>query len=139
MCYNVCVVNINKNKNMAKKILLVEDDEMLHNMYTQKFKTQGYEVLSAFNGAEGVKIAGEESPDMILLDIIMPKMDGFVALKKIRKNDKTKKIPVIILTNLGQEDDIKKGKELGADDYFIKANHTPAEVVDKVKTVLNKK
>ncbi|MBU0670931.1 MAG: response regulator transcription factor [Patescibacteria group bacterium] len=123
---------------MAKKILLVEDDEMLHNMYTQKFKTQGYEVFSAFNGAEGVKMAGEKSPDLILLDIIMPKMDGFVALKKIRKNSKTAKIPVIILTNLGQEDDIKKGKELGADDYFIKANHTPAEVVDKVKAVLKK-
>ena len=122
-----------------KKILLVEDDEMLHNMYTQKFKSQGYDVVSAFNGSEGVKLAGEKKPDLILLDIIMPKMDGFVALKKIRKNPDTAKIPVIILTNLGQEDDIKKGKELGADDYFIKANHTPAEVVQKVKTVLEGK
>ncbi len=118
------------------KILLVEDDEMLHGMYTQKFKNQGYDVVSAFNGVDGVELAEKEKPDLILLDVIMPKMDGFVALKKIRKNDVTKDIPVILLTNLGQEEDVKKGKELGATDYFIKANHTPQEVVDKVHSVL---
>lgn len=118
------------------KILLVEDDEMLHGMYTQKFKNQGYTVVSAYNGAEGVELSEKEKPDLILLDVIMPKMDGFVALKKIRKNDVTKGIPVILLTNLGQEEDVKKGKELGANDYFIKANHTPQEVVDKVHSVL---
>ncbi len=118
------------------KILLVEDDEMLHGMYTQKFKNQGYEVVSAYNGAEGVELSEKEKPDLILLDVIMPKMDGFVALKKIRKNDVTAGIPVILLTNLGQEEDVKKGKELGANDYFIKANHTPQEVVDKVHSVL---
>lgn len=122
---------------MSKKtILLVEDDEMLHTMYTQKFTKEGYEVLSAFNGAEGVQVAEEKKPAIILLDIIMPKMDGFVALKKMKKNEATKDIPVILLTNLGQEEDIRKGKELGATDYFIKANHTPQEVVDKVKEVI---
>ncbi len=122
---------------MAKNtILLVEDDEMLHAMYTQKFQKEGYEVLSTYNGAEGIQMADEHQPAVILLDIIMPKMDGFVALKKIKKNEKTKEIPVILLTNLGQEEDIRKGKELGATDYFIKANHTPQEVVDKVKEVL---
>lgn len=119
-----------------KTILLVEDDEMLHTMYTQKFQKEGYEVLSGYNGAEGVQMAEEHKPAVILLDIIMPKMDGFVALKKIKKNEVTKDIPVILLTNLGQEEDIRKGKELGAADYFIKANHTPQEVVDKVKEVL---
>lgn len=118
------------------KILLVEDDEMLHGMYTQKFKNQGYEVISAYNGVEGVELSEKEKPDLILLDVIMPKMDGFVALKKIRKNEVTAGIPVILLTNLGQEEDVKKGKELGANDYFIKANHTPQEVVDKVHSVL---
>lgn len=113
------------------KVLLVEDDEMLHGMYTQKFKNQGYEVISAYDGAEGVKQSSEAKPDIILLDVIMPKMDGFVALKKIRKNNPD--VPVILLTNLGQEEDVRKGKELGANDYFIKANHTPQEVVDKVK------
>lgn len=120
------------------KVLLVEDDEMLHGMYTQKFKNQGYEVVSAYNGADGLKLAETEHPDVILLDVIMPKMDGFVALKKIRKGNTTAKIPVILLTNLGQEEDVRKGRELGADDYFIKANHTPQEVVDKVKALLNK-
>lgn len=120
----------------SKTILLVEDDEMLHTMYTQKFTKEGYEVLSAFNGAEGIQIAEEKKPAIILLDIIMPKMDGFVALKKLKKNDETKDIPVILLTNLGQEEDIRKGKELGATDYFIKANHTPQEVVEKVKEVI---
>lgn len=118
------------------KILLVEDDEMLHGMYTHKFKNQGYDIISAFNGAEGVEKALIEKPDLILLDVIMPKMDGFVALKKIRKNPDTAKTPVILLTNLGQEEDVKKGKELGANDYFIKANHTPQEVVDKVHALL---
>ncbi|MFA5995098.1 MAG: response regulator [Patescibacteria group bacterium] len=121
------------------KILLVEDDEMLHDMYTQKFKNHGYTVVSAYNGADGVKLAEAEQPDLILLDVIMPKMDGFVALKKMRKNPATVNIPVILLTNLGQEEDVKKGKELGADDYFIKANHTPQEVVDKVDNLLKSK
>ncbi len=120
------------------KILLVEDDEMLHTMYTQKFEKEGYSVVSAYNGADGVKMAQSEKPDLILLDIIMPKMDGFVALKKIRKGPETKSIPVIMLTNLGQDEDVRKGKELGANDYFIKANHTPAEVVKKVKDMLKK-
>ncbi len=119
------------------KVLLVEDDEMLHGMYTQKFKNQGYDVVSAYNGADGVKLAESEQPDIILLDVIMPKMDGFVALKKIRKGETTAKIPVVLLTNLGQEEDVRKGRELGANDYFIKANHTPQEVVDKVKALLS--
>lgn len=122
--------------NNHKKVLLVEDDEMLHTMYTQKFAKEGYEVFSAYNGAEGLQMVDEKKPDVILLDIIMPKMDGFVALKKLKKNENTAKIPVILLTNLGQEEDIRKGKELGADDYFIKANHTPQEIVAKVKEVL---
>lgn len=118
-------------------ILLVEDDEMLHGMYTQKFTKEGFTIVSAYNGAEGVKMAEEHTPDIILLDIIMPKMDGFAALKKLKKNPVTTDIPVILLTNLGQEEDIRKGKELGALDYFIKANHTPQEVVDKVKNVFS--
>lgn len=121
---------------MAKTILLIEDDEMLHTMYTQKFTKEGYDVKSAYNGAEGVALSETEKPDIILCDIIMPKMDGFAALKKMKKNPVTANIPVILLTNLGQEEDIRKGKELGAADYFIKANHTPQEVVDKVKSII---
>lgn len=124
---------------MEKKslILLIEDDKMLCDMYSAKFSREGYEVHIAENGSVGVKMAKELKPDLILLDIIMPKMDGFAALKELRKKEETKDIPVILLTNLGQEQDIKKGKELGADDYFIKANHTPTEIVEKVKDMLS--
>lgn len=121
------------------KILLVEDDEMLHSMYTQKFNQDGHQVISAYNGVDGLKKAREEKPDAVLLDIIMPKMDGFICLKKIKADKELSKIPVILLTNLGQDEDIEKGKELGADDYFIKANHTPTEVVAKVKSILKAK
>lgn len=111
---------------------------MLHGMYSQKFKHEGYEVLAAYNGADGIKLAETEKPDIILLDVIMPKMDGFVALRRLRKNLDTANTPVILLTNLGQEEDVHKGRELGATDYFIKANHTPQDVVDKVKSILKK-
>lgn len=109
---------------------------MLHEMYTQKFQKEGYTVLSAYHGLDGVKIAEEHKPALIVLDIIMPKMDGFAALKKLKKNEATAAIPVLLLTNLGQEEDIRKGKELGAVDYFIKANHTPQEIVNKVKELI---
>lgn len=111
---------------------------MLSDMYAAKFTKAGHTVNQADNGAKGLKMAKEEKPDIVLLDIIMPKMDGFATLKGIRKDANIKDVPVILLTNLGQEEDIKKGKELGADDYYIKANHTPTEVVDKVEDLLKK-
>jgi len=120
----------------GKKVLIVEDDEMLAGMYSEKFSISGYETEVAHNGSEGVKKSFEFKPDIILLDIIMPKMDGFVVLKKLKKNELTEKIPVVMLTNLGQEDDIVKAKTLGAVDYFIKANHTPGDVLKKVEELL---
>ena len=121
-----------------KKILLAEDEKMIADMYSTKFTLEGYEVVTARDGAEALAMAKSEKPDIILLDIIMPKLDGFVVLKSIREDAILKSTPVILLTNLGQEDDIKKGKQLGADDYFVKANHSPQEIVEKVKTVLAK-
>jgi len=118
------------------KVLLVEDDEILHNMYKKKFEYEGFTVASAFDGSDGVKMAASDKPDVILMDIIMPKMDGFVAVKKIKKNSAISNIPIVMLTNLGQEEDVNKGRELGADDYFIKANHTPAEIVKKIRDLL---
>lgn len=118
------------------KVLLVEDDEILHSMYKKKFEYEGFAVVSAFDGSDGVKKAETDKPDVILMDIIMPKMDGFVAVKKIKKNPATNNIPIVMLTNLGQEEDVNKGRELGADDYFIKANHTPAEIVKKIRDLL---
>ncbi len=126
---------------MAEKqynIVLIEDEEMLANMYETKFQNQGYKIRKALDGESGLKLIEEEVPDLILLDIIMPKLDGFSVLKRIREIPKIKNVPVIMLTNLGQDEDIKKGQSLGAVGYLVKANLTPAEVVAKVKDFLSK-
>lgn len=120
----------------SKKVLLVEDDKMIIDMYTLKFTQEGYEVVQAENGKDGLEAAKKNPPDIILLDIILPQMDGFTVLKSLKADAKTKNIPVVLLTNLGQDGDVKKGLELGAVDYLIKANFTPSQVVDKVKSVL---
>lgn len=121
------------------KILIVEDDAMIMEMYSMRLKEDGYEVFQAVDGAEGVKLAHENAPDIILLDIILPKLDGFSVLAKIKADDKAKNAPVIILTNLGQESDVKKGQELGAVDYMVKASMTPTQVLEKIKHHLGKK
>jgi DNA-binding response OmpR family regulator len=116
-----------------KKILIIEDEDMLSTMYKVKFENEGYEAYTASNGADGLEMAPKILPNLILLDIIMPKIDGFAVLKKLKEDPKTKDIPVIMLTNLGQDEDISRGKEMGSAGYLIKANNTPAEVVDKTK------
>lgn len=124
----------------AKKpsILLVEDDQMISTMYQTKFSMEGYAIEVASDGAAGLEKVKTTKPDVILLDIILPKLDGFAILKEVKSNPETAKIPVILLTNLGQDEDVKKGKTLGADDYFIKSNHTPAEIVEKVASLIAK-
>ncbi len=117
-------------------ILLVEDDNLLIRMYQDKFVRDGYKVNVALNGEEGLVKLKEEKPDLILLDIMMPKMDGFETLKHIKSNSETKGVPVILLTNLGGQDDAKKGLEMGAVAYLIKSEYTPDEIVEKVKEIL---
>jgi len=119
--------------NGKKTILLAEDDTMISSMYKTKFEQANFNVLTADNGADGLDLALENKPDLILLDIIMPQLDGFAVLERLKMSSKTKNIPVFLLTNLGTEEDIQKGQELGAKDYLVKANLTPAEVLDKVK------
>lgn len=122
------------------KVLLVEDDLMLCEMYQMKFESEGFLVWKGNNGVEGLKLLEEKGvPDILLLDVIMPQMDGFTMLAKVKENPAWKNIPVILLTNLGQENDVKKGIAMGANDYLVKANFTPAQVVEKVKTLLTKK
>ena len=119
-----------------QKILVIEDDKFLRELIVQKLLKEGYEVAEAVEGEGGIKKVTEENPDIILLDIILPGMDGFEVLKKIKEDKKVQHIPVIILSNLGQQDDIDKGIKLGAKDYLIKAEFTPGEIVEKVKNVL---
>lgn len=117
-------------------VLIVEDDVFLLNIYKTKFEFEGFKVSTAENGEVGFKEAKKKSPDLILLDILMPKMDGFTFLAEMKKEKIIQNIPVILLTNLGQKDDVQKGLELGAKDYIIKAHFKPSEVVDKVRKVL---
>jgi DNA-binding response OmpR family regulator len=106
-------------------------------MYSTKFEIEGFQVVSADDGEKGLKEAKAENPSIILLDILMPKMNGFEVLENLKKEEATKNIPVILLTNLNQRDEIERGLALGANDYLIKAHFMPSEVVDKIKKVLN--
>lgn len=125
-------------KSKTIKVLIVEDDPILSDMYNMRFREESYEIFNARNGQEALEVAQKEKPDVILLDVIMPLMDGFSALKELKSNASTKNIKVVMLTNLGQKEDIEKGKELGAADYFIKANFTPTQLVEKVQGILAK-
>ena len=118
------------------KIILIEDDTFLVEMYTTKFDLEGFEVIAAEDGKKGLDMAKKENPDIILLDILMPKMDGFEVLDALKKDKEMAKIPVVLLTNLGQKDDVKKGFKNGAVGYLIKAHFMPSEVVDKIKKIL---
>ena len=122
-----------------KKILVIEDDSMIMDMYELRLGEAGYEVLKAKTGDEGLKQAKEVKPDLILLDIIMPGLDGFGVLETLKKESATKEIPVLLLTNLAQEADQVKGKKLGALDYLVKADKTPFQIVEYINKLLNKK
>lgn len=120
------------NKNKKTKVLVVEDDQFLMNAYLIKLEKEGFDVKGAMDGEEGLKYAKEMVPHIILLDLMMPRMDGYQVLEALQKNTSLKKIPVVILSNLGQQTDIKRGMDLGAIDYLVKANLSIEEVVEKV-------
>lgn len=124
---------------MAKKILLIEDDNFLVEMYKLRFEKEGFEMVIAMDGQEGIDAAKKEKPDLILLDMVLPRKDGYEVLEELKDDEETKDISVIILSNLGQNAEIKKGKEKGAEDYIIKASLTPAQLVEKVKQKLTDK
>ncbi|MFC1663730.1 response regulator transcription factor [Patescibacteria group bacterium] len=119
-----------------KKILLIEDDPFLIDIYTTKFKEVGFSVEVAENGEEGLKKIQKKIPDLVVLDIVLPHVDGWEVLKEIKTNPKTKNLKVVILSNLGQKGEIEKGQELGATKYLIKAHHTPKEVAEEIKKIL---
>lgn len=122
-----------------KTILIIEDDPYLSEMYVAKLSQDDFEVELAVDGQAGLDKIKELNPDLILLDILLPKVDGFDILRDIKQDQALKIIPVILLTNLGQKDEVEKGLALGADAYIIKAHFTPTAVVAKIKEVLSKK
>ena len=107
-------------------------------MYAAKFIENNFEIELASDGKLGLTKIEEFRPDLVLLDIILPKMDGFEVLKKIKEKDELKEIPIVLLTNLGQKNEVEKGLALGAQEYIIKAHFTPTAVVTKVKEILDK-
>lgn len=121
---------------ILKRILIVEDDEILSDIYAVKLELEGYEVIMAAEGRKGIEAAISKQPDLILLDIVLPKMNGFEVLKILKKNKKMKTTPVIFLSNLGQDYEVKKGLELGAVKYLVKSNYTPAQVIKIVKEII---
>jgi len=122
----------------GKKILWVEDDRFLKDIITVRLSNEGCNLMHAADEAEAFSILERETPDVIMLDILLPGADGFEILQKIKANEKTKSIPVILLSNLSQPDDIKKGKELGAVKFLVKSTVTLDEIINEIKSVLSK-
>ena len=118
------------------KIAIIEDDSVISQMYRMKFEADGFEVEVANNGKDGIVLVKEFVPDMVLLDMQMPVMNGDEALRQLRKSDWGKTVPVMVLTNLGEEEAPKDIRSLGIESYIVKADLTPRQVVDRVKTCL---
>ena len=120
-----------------KKILIVEDDNFLANAYRVKLTKAGFEIKNAFDGYEALSLLQTYIPDLILLDIVMPKKDGFSTLEEIKKNETLKNIPVILASNLGQKEDMDRGMRLGALDFFVKTDFSLNNLIEKINNILN--
>ena len=121
---------------MAKRIIIVEDDQFLRALVVKKLSQEGFELSEAIDGEDGIKKIKEEKPAVVLLDLILPGIDGFEVLTRMKKDPELAEIPVIILSNLGQKEEIERGLGLGAVDYLVKAHFTLTEIIDKIKQVL---
>jgi DNA-binding response OmpR family regulator len=121
---------------MEKTILVIEDDKFLRDLISKKLLKENYNVVEAVDGEEGLKKIKEIKPDLVLLDLILPGMDGFEVLAQVKDDPTLNQIPVIILSNLGHRDDVERGLKLGASDYLIKAHFTPGEIIEKIKNIL---
>ena len=123
---------------MAKKILLIEDDVFLRKVLVRKLLKEGYQVIEAIDGEKGLKSIEQDRPDLILLDLVLPEIDGFEVLAKMKADKTLAKIPVIILSNLGEKKEIRKGLEMGVAGYLIKAHFTPGEIMERIENALSK-
>lgn len=119
-----------------KRILFIEDESALQKTFGEILKREGYEMISALDGEIGLRLAKEKKPDLILLDLILPRVNGFEVLKEIKSDENTKQIPIIVLTNLEGAEDTDKAIELGATTYLVKANYSLEEVITKIKKTL---
>jgi|SRR5690606_11745322 len=118
------------------KILIVEDDLFIRELYERQLSLEGYDVSTAEDGELGLAALSQSVPDLLLLDIMLPKVSGLDVLRTMKAKEETKNVPVILLTNLGQDSVIKEGFNLGADGYLIKSAYTPDQIIDEVKKFL---
>lgn len=109
---------------------------MIVEMYKMRFEEEGFEVLVTDRGSEALEIASQQRPIAVLLDVILPEIDGFSILQNLKSSPDTRDIPVMLLTNLGQESDQEKGRQLGVADYFVKSQHTPADIIQRVNSII---
>lgn len=123
-------------KETPKKVLIIEDDFSIRELYRLELTREGFEVIIAVDGAKGLWKAKNLKPDLILLDIMLPKLDGLAVLRALKREDETKDIPVVLLSNLGHEAVIKEGLSLGVIGYFIKAAYTPSQIIKEIKNFL---
>lgn len=119
-----------------KKILIIEDDEHVAKIYEIKFSKEGYNIILAVNGEEGIEKIKNERPNLIFLDLMMPKKDGFMVLEEIKKNPELAKIPILAISNLGQQSDKDRAIALGAKEYLVKVEYSMQEVVDRARKYL---
>lgn len=120
------------------KILVIEDDKSLVDILREAFEPKEYQIILALDAQEGIEKVKKENPDLVILDILLPGKSGFEVLKEMKQDEKTKNIPVLILSNLGQDREVKTGLSMGAEDYLVKADFTIDEVVAKVEKLLKK-
>ena len=118
-------------------ILIIDSDKFLRTLFSQKLKSEGMIVVEAENGQEGlVKMKSDPRPHIVLLDLLLPVVDGFEVLERMQNDSDLKRIPVVVLSNLSREEDIRKAKDLGAKDYMVKAYFTPGEIIEKIRIIL---
>lgn len=122
--------------NIPKRILLIEDEDLIRDLYKRQLEKVGLTTDAFATGQEGLTALDRDSYDLILLDIMLPKVNGLDILMQLKRNEKTKNIPVILVSNLGQDDVVQEGLNLGATSYLVKLHHTPDQIVEEVKKVL---
>lgn len=129
----------NPQEEKMRNILIVEDDAFMRNLLVNKLKKERFHVDQAASGEEAMEKVAEKIPDLILLDLILPQMDGFEVIQKLKTNPKTSYIPILILSNLGEKQDLEKAKTFGVEGFMIKANFTPSEIITQIHKLLSKR
>ena len=123
---------------MGKKILLIEDDKFLRKVIVRKLTTEGYEVVEAIDGERGIEATREEKPDLVILDLVLPEIDGFEVLATLKKDKDVFKIPVVVLSNLGDKENMERALKMGAADYLIKSSLEPSEILERINKIFGK-